>query len=99
MPKSCLGHSGRTRRRMIIKVSPQGQVTIPRALRARLGDVRRMEARIEREALVLRPILADNPAAGELKWGAEGVTAEVLWQAIRILDARRAKEVAGKKGS
>ncbi|MBV1800174.1 hypothetical protein [Siccirubricoccus sp. G192] len=50
---------------MIIKVSPQGQVTIPRALRARLGDVRRMEARIEREALVLRPILADNPAAGD----------------------------------
>lgn len=83
---------------MIIKVSPQGQVTIPKALRAKLGEPRRMEARVEREALVLRPVLAESPEAGEQLWGKEGITAEVLWQAIRLLDARRLREAAGKVG-
>lgn len=77
---------------MIIRVSPQGQITIPKALRTQLGPCRRMEARVERMALVLRPILADTPEQGERMWGAEGITAEVLMQAIRIVEARRAKE-------
>ena len=83
---------------MIIKVSPQGQVTIPKALRAELGHPLRMEAVVERKALVLRPILADSPEEGGRRWGAEGITAEILWQAIRILDARRAREGEDRKG-
>ncbi len=84
---------------MIIKVSPQGQITIPKSLRIRLRAPRRMEAVIEREALVLRPILADSPAEGERIWGKEGITAEILWQAIRILDARQRKVAEDKAGT
>jgi hypothetical protein len=38
-------------------LTSKGQVTIPKALRERLGKPRRMEARLHRAELILTPIL------------------------------------------
>ncbi len=78
---------------MIVKVSPQGQVTIPKALRAALGNVRRMEARIERQCLVLRPVMADSVEDAVRQYGAEhAITIEVMQEALRVVHERRRAE-------
>ena len=79
---------------MIIRVSPQWQVTIPKALRARLGAPRQMEARLDRLYLVLTPILMDSPQAAEQALRPDGVTAEVILVAMDIVAARRQKAAA-----
>lgn len=76
---------------MILKVSPQGQVTIPKAFRQTLGQPRAMEARIERSMLVLRPLIAESLAEAERMFRGDGITLEVLTEAVRIVDAKRAR--------
>ena len=79
---------------MIIRVSPQWQVTIPKSLRARLGRPRQMEARLERASLVLTPILMESVESAERSLRPEGITAEVLLVAMDIVAARRRKAAA-----
>ena len=79
---------------MIIRVSPQWQVTIPKSLRARLGAPKQMEARLDRMSLVLTPIIMDSPQAAEAALRPEGITAEVLLVAMDIVAARRRKAAA-----
>ncbi|MFC7475618.1 hypothetical protein ACFQS7_14695 [Dankookia sp. GCM10030260] len=88
------GHPGRRSRSMIIRVSPQWQVTIPKSLRARLGKPRQMEARIDRASLVLTPILMDSVESAERSLRPEGITAEVLVLAMDLVAARRRKQAA-----
>jgi bifunctional DNA-binding transcriptional regulator/antitoxin component of YhaV-PrlF toxin-antitoxin module len=78
---------------MIIRVSPQWQITIPKALRTQLGKPRQMEARVERGKLILAPIISDNPNAVAREFRPEGVTTEVLMEAMDLI-ARRRKENA-----
>jgi hypothetical protein len=79
---------------MIIRVSPQWQVTIPKSLRGRLGTPKQMEARLDRMSLVLTPILLDSPQAAEAALRPDGVTAEVILVAMDIVAARRRKASA-----
>lgn len=79
---------------MIIRVSPQWQVTIPKSLRARLGQPRQMEARLDRMSLVLTPILMPSVEAAERELRPEGITAEVLVVAMDLVAARRRKAAA-----
>ena len=79
---------------MIIRVSPQWQVTIPKALRERLGKPRRMEARMHRAELILTPILIGSVEEAERQLRPEGITAEVLVTARDIGAARRKKAAA-----
>ncbi|MDB5374846.1 MAG: hypothetical protein JWP04_3488 [Belnapia sp.] len=79
---------------MIIRISPQWQVTIPKAFRQRIGAARQMEARMEQAALVLRPVLAPSPDWVEQRFAAEGITREVLWEAMRVIEQRRRREVS-----
>jgi hypothetical protein len=79
---------------MIIRVSPQWQVTIPKALRQRLGSPKQMEARLDRMSLVLTPIVMASPEAAERELRPEGITAEVLLVAMDLVAARRRKAAA-----
>jgi bifunctional DNA-binding transcriptional regulator/antitoxin component of YhaV-PrlF toxin-antitoxin module len=81
---------------MIIRISPQWQLTIPSAFRPQLGLARRMEARVERGALVLRPVISDSVADVARHFAPEGITPEVLWEAMRVVEAKRRKAAEGE---
>lgn len=74
---------------MVIRISPQWQVTIPKAFRPQLGSNGRLEARMEDGALVLRPVLAPSVDWAERHFAPEGITREVLWEAMRLIESRR----------
>jgi|GEM_PF-2538932 hypothetical protein len=83
---------------MRIRVSPQWQVTIPTALRPKLGTARHMEARVERGRLLLIPVISDDPRAVAEVFRPEGVTSEVLLEAMDII-ARRRRQRAEEEAS
>ncbi|MBR0651118.1 hypothetical protein GXW78_15710 [Roseomonas terrae] len=72
----------------LLKVSTQGQVTLRRAVRKALGDPRHLEARIENGALVLRPAIAATLDEAVLLFGKQGITRDVLVEALRAVKAR-----------
>ena len=74
---------------MVIRISPQWQVTIPRAYRPQLGSTGQLEAQLEEGALVLRPVLAPSAEWAERHFMPEGITREVLWEAMRLIESRR----------
>jgi bifunctional DNA-binding transcriptional regulator/antitoxin component of YhaV-PrlF toxin-antitoxin module len=74
---------------MLIRISPQWQITIPKALRQHFGPARQAEARIESMALVLRPVLATTIAEGEEIFAPQGITTEVLVAAMGLVERRR----------
>jgi hypothetical protein len=74
---------------MLIRISPQWQVTIPKALRPHFGPARQVEARMENMALVLRPVLASTASDGAALFAAEGITTEVLMAAMAVVERRR----------
>ena len=81
---------------MIIRISPQWQLTIPTAFRLQLGLTRRMEARLEKGALVLRLVISDSVREVARHCAPEGITPEVLWEAMRVVEARRRKAAEGE---
>jgi hypothetical protein len=89
------GHSGRWRRCVLIRISPQWQVTIPKAFRPQFGPARLAEARLERMALMLRPVLAETPTEAARMFRPEGITTEVLLAAMQIVERRRQREADG----
>jgi bifunctional DNA-binding transcriptional regulator/antitoxin component of YhaV-PrlF toxin-antitoxin module len=74
---------------MLIRVSPQWQITIPKSLRSQLGKPKHMEARIERGRLVLTPVISEDPASVAKAFKPEGVTTEVLMEAMELIARRR----------
>ncbi|MBK1661062.1 hypothetical protein [Paracraurococcus ruber] len=83
---------------MIIRVSPQWQVTIPKAFRRDFGITREAEARMFRGALMLRPILFTSTGRLLERYGQEGITAEVLATALDIVGRRRRAEAEEASG-
>jgi hypothetical protein len=77
---------------MLIRISPQWQITIPKAFRERFGPSRQAEARFERMALVLRPVLADGVLQGSAMFRPEGITTEVLVAALDLVERRRRRD-------
>ena len=51
--------------RMLVRVSPQWQITIPAALRARFDQTKQAEVRMENGVLMVRPVIASRLIAGE----------------------------------
>jgi hypothetical protein len=76
---------------MLVRVSPQWQITIPTALRPAFGQARQAEARMEHGVLVVRPVIAPSPDWVENQFAPQGITKEVLWEAMRVIEARRRK--------
>ncbi len=77
---------------MLFPVSRQGQITLRRAVRKALGDPHHLEGRLENGTLVLRPAIAATPAEAELLYGKQGITREVLVEALRIVRRRGGRE-------
>jgi hypothetical protein len=82
---------------MIIRISPQWQLTIPKALREQFGPARLVEARMERMTLMLSPITAPSVPTAARAWAPEGITAEVLMEALALV-ARRRRKAAEAQG-
>ena len=74
---------------MVIRISSQWQVTIPKAFRPQLGSSGQLEAQFEQGALVLRPVLAPSADWAEQHFAPEGITREVIWEAMRLIESRR----------
>ena len=75
--------------RVLLKVSPQGQVTLRRATREALKHPRHLEAWIENGTLMLRPAVSATLAEAEAMFGKQGITRDVLVEALRIVKRRR----------
>ena len=76
---------------MLVRVSPQWQITIPTALRARFGQTRQAKVRLENGVLMVRPVIASSADWVESQFAPQGITKEVLWEAMRVIEARRRK--------
>ncbi len=76
-------------RRVILKVSPQGQVTLRQDVLAALGRPRHMEAWIEAGTLMLRPAVSATLAEAEEMFAKQGITRDVLVEALRIVRKRQ----------
>lgn len=74
---------------MIIRISPQWQVTIPAGFRREFGAARQLEARMENQALIPRTILADSVEAADRLYAPQGITRGVLYEAMLLVEKRR----------
>jgi hypothetical protein len=75
--------------RVILKVSPQGQVTLRRDVMTALKQPRHLEAWVENGTLMLRPAVAATLEAAEGMFGKQGITRDVLVEALRIVRRRQ----------
>jgi hypothetical protein len=75
--------------RVILKVSPQGQVTLRREVLEALKRPRHLEAWIENGTLMLRPAVSVTLAEAEVMFGKQGITRDVLVEALRIVQRRQ----------
>ncbi len=73
----------------LLKVSPQGQLTLTRPVLQALGNPRHLQAELRPDrTLLLRPALKMTLDEAEHAFAAEGITKEVLMEAFRILKRR-----------
>jgi hypothetical protein len=77
--------------RAILKVSSQGQVTLRRHVREALRHPRHLEAWIENGTLMLRPAVSATLDQAEAMFGKQGITREVLMEALRIVKRRQTR--------
>jgi len=77
-------------KRVLLKVSPQGQVTLRRGVRDALGNPRHLECWMEQGVLMLRPALSATLEEAEAMFGKQGITRDVLAEALRIVRQRGA---------
>jgi hypothetical protein len=75
--------------RVILKVSPQGQVTLRRDVLEALNRPRHLEAWIEKGTLMLRPAVSATLAEAEEMFAEQGITRDVLVEALRIVKKRQ----------
>jgi hypothetical protein len=75
--------------RTLLKVSRQGRLTLTRPVLQALGNPRHLQAEVRPDrTLLLRPALKMTQAEAAAAFAAEGITAEVLTEALRILKRR-----------
>jgi hypothetical protein len=79
---------GVARMAIVLKLSSQGQLTLPKALVAMMGSSSYFEAELVKDELVLRPGLKMTLAEAEEAFRAHGITRAVLREALRIVAAR-----------
>lgn len=73
----------------LLKVSRQGQLTLTRPVLAALGNPRHLQAEVRPDrTLLLRPALKMTLDEAEAAFAGEGITKEVLVEALRILKRR-----------
>lgn len=75
--------------RTILKVSPQGQVTLRKDVLAALRHPRSLEAWIEDGTLMLRPAMSATLDEAAAVFGKQGITRDVLVEALRIVKQRQ----------
>lgn len=75
--------------RALLKVSPQGQVTLRRAQRTALGNPRHLEAWLENGTLMLRPAISTTLDEAGTMFAKQGITRDVLIEALRIVKRRQ----------
>ncbi|ATR20670.1 hypothetical protein CTJ15_10420 [Roseomonas sp. FDAARGOS_362] len=75
-------------KRVLLKVSPQGQVTLRRGVREALGNPRHLECWMEQGTLRLRPAVSATLDEAEAMFGKQGITRDVLVEALRIVRRR-----------
>jgi hypothetical protein len=80
---------------MLIRISPQWQITIPTALRGAFGRASQAEVRMERGVMMVRPVIAPSADWVESQFAPQGITKEVLWEAMRVIEGRRRKAESG----
>ncbi len=73
---------------VLLKVSPQGQVTLRREVREALGNPRHLECWIEDRTLRLRPAISATLNEAEGMLGQQGITRDVLIEALKIVRTR-----------
>jgi hypothetical protein len=76
---------------MVLKLSSQGQLTLPRKVVEEMGSPSYFEAVLVNRELVLRPGLRMTLAEAEEAFRKHGITREVLKEALRIVDGRNAE--------
>ena len=83
---------------VVLKLSSQRQLTLPKALVEEMGSPAYFEAEVVKEGnsrdLVLRAGVKMTLAEAEIAYGKHGLTREVLTEALRIVAKR--KEASGK---
>jgi hypothetical protein len=74
--------------RVLLKLSPQNQITLRKDLRAALGACSHVEVEPVKGGLMLRPAIAMSLDQAKEAYGEHGFTVEVLKEALGIV-ARR----------
>ncbi len=73
---------------VVLKVSKQGQVTLRREVRTALGNPRHLECWVEDRTLHLRPAMSATLDEAEGMLGEQGITRDVLIEALKIVRAK-----------
>lgn len=73
---------------VVLKLSPQRQLTLPRALVEAMGSPSYFEAVLVNKDLVLRTAVKMTLAEAEAAYGKHGITREVLREALKIVAKR-----------
>lgn len=74
--------------RVLLKISPQSQITLRKELRAALGPCSHIEVETVKGGLMLRPAAAMTMEQAQAIYGSHGFTAEVLKEALSIVKRR-----------
>ncbi|WP_439550657.1 hypothetical protein [Falsiroseomonas sp.] len=75
--------------RVLLKISPQNQITLRRDLRAMLGPCSHVEVEPVKDGLMLRGAVAMSIEQAQAVYGQHGFTQEVLREALMIVKRRR----------
>jgi hypothetical protein len=76
--------------RAILKLSSQRQLTLTKGLVEAMGQPSYFEAELVNRDLVLRPALKETLAEAEERFAKHGITRDVLAEALRIVERRKA---------
>ncbi|WP_203070124.1 hypothetical protein [Falsiroseomonas ponticola] len=74
--------------RVLLKLSPQNQITLRKDLRAALGPCSHVEVEPVKGGLMLRPAIGLTMEEARAAYGKHGFTEEVLAEALRIVQRR-----------
>jgi hypothetical protein len=75
---------------LVLKLSSQGQLTLPKAVVEAIGQPSYFEAVLVNKELVLRPAHRMTLEEAEARYGQHGITRDVLAEALRIVARREA---------
>jgi hypothetical protein len=75
---------------MIVRVSVQRQVILPKMIYEELGQPRHLVTRLRGSALMMEPAIMPSDGDAMALLAREGITCDVLKEALRIVGARNA---------